>query len=80
MGITGAGGRLDPVRAQAGWWLRELADFEADMPDMRSVREELERLRFGARATWPDPEPVFRRARQVRRAARRRGQVGQGSV
>ena len=25
--------------------------------------EELQRLRFGARETWPEPEAVFRRAR-----------------
>ena len=70
-----AGGRLDPVRAQAGRWLRELGDFDAETPEVKAAQMELERLRFGARETWPEPEPDFRRARQARRAARRRGRV-----
>ncbi|MEO6874754.1 MAG: DUF3488 and transglutaminase-like domain-containing protein [Opitutaceae bacterium] len=43
--------------------------------EVQQVRAELERLRFGARATWPEPEPVFRRAQRALRAARRRGRV-----
>ena len=74
------GGRSDPVRAKAGRWLRELADFEGGEIGLESAREELERLRFGPRATWPQPEPVFRRARQALRGARRTGRVRQRSV
>jgi len=35
------------------------------------VRAELERLRYGARATWTQPEVVLRRARRVVRARRK---------
>lgn len=73
------GGRGDPVRAKAGRWLRELGEFGGTDVELRPVREELERLRFGARLTWPEPEPVFRRARQAVRWARRRGRVATGS-
>ena len=76
----GSGGKLDPVRAQAGRWLRELGEYDDRGSEARPVQAELERLRFGARATWPEPEPVFRRARQALRAARRQGRVGQRSV
>jgi len=76
-----SGGRIDPVRAKAGRWLRELAhpsprlQRTGETPEFRDVREELERLRFGERTTWPEPEPVFRRARQAVRAGRRQGRV-----
>jgi transglutaminase-like putative cysteine protease len=73
-------GRMDPVRLKAGRWLRELAEFDAEETGMRTMRGELERLRFGPRVTWPEPEPVFRRARQALRAARRRERVGPASV
>lgn len=68
-------GRIDPVRAKAGRWLRELADAANAGTESRPVIADLQRLRFGARASWPEPEPVFRHARQVIRAARRRGRV-----
>ena len=71
----GTRGRMDPVRAQAGFWLRELADFPGGSLEQEQVAAQLQRLRFGARATWPEPEPVFRRARQAVRAARRQGRV-----
>jgi hypothetical protein len=82
----------DPVRLQAGRWLRELS--EAGSPSFAEasagratppynggggetarVIGELQRLRFGARETWPEPEPVFRRARAAVRAERRRVRV-----
>jgi hypothetical protein len=69
------GGRMDPVRFKAGRWLRELAETGAEGSETRAVRAELERLRFGPRVTWPEPEAVFRRARQALRAARRGGRV-----
>lgn len=74
-----SGGRIDPVRARAGRWLREFEDFAGNETDLRSVRGELQRLRFGARETWPEPAPVFRRARHALRTARRQGRVRQGS-
>ena len=70
-----AGTKGDPVRAKAGRWLREMAGCGGAEFELRGVVEELQRLRYGARATWPEPEPVFRRARQALRAARRRGRV-----
>jgi hypothetical protein len=61
----------DPVRVRAGGWLRALREEPAAPRAVADVVAELQRLRFGARSTWPDPEPVFRRARQALRAARR---------
>lgn len=71
----GAGTKGDPVRAKAGRWLREMAGCGGAEFELRGIVEELQRLRYGARATWPEPEPVFHRARQALRAARRRGRV-----
>lgn len=62
----------DPVRREAGRWLRKLPGGEEDIPGGGRVRQDLQRLRFGSAATWPEPEHVFRQARQVSRAARRR--------
>jgi transglutaminase-like putative cysteine protease len=62
----------DPVRMEAGRWLRQLADAGARTPADESVVAELQRLRFGARDSWPRPEKVFRRARQAARERRRR--------
>jgi hypothetical protein len=84
--------RDDPVRREAGRWLRKIAEAGGTIPRTskpetgRSVPEtgyrkpervepvvaELQRLRFGARATWAEPQTVFRRARQTWREARRR--------
>jgi transglutaminase-like putative cysteine protease len=61
----------DPVRADARRWLVKLAGCPAPTTECAVVRGELQRLRFGARATWPEPEKVFRRAQQALRAARR---------
>jgi transglutaminase-like putative cysteine protease len=62
-------GRPDPVRAEAGRWLRRLQTRRGKT----AVVAELERLRYGARPTWPEPEAVFRRARQAWREAQRSG-------
>lgn len=64
-------GREDPVRREAGRWLRKLSFAPFD-PDAQQTLAELQRLRFGPRATWPEPLQVFRRARRVLRDARRR--------
>ena len=74
---TAAGGKADPVRAQAGRWLRALAEAGGQDGETSPVLADLQRLRFGAKATWPAPEPVFRRARHALRTARRRGRVTQ---
>lgn len=94
------GGRNeDPVRLEAGRWLRRIADrgssvaLRAEEDTLRilrrsasdgghvadwrteeetEVKAELQRLRYGARATWPEPEKVFRKARRVWRERRRK--------
>jgi hypothetical protein len=58
-------GRMDPVRREAGRWLARLHG-RVQSPELPVG---LERLRYGARETWPEPEGVFR---QARRLARRR--------
>ncbi|MEY2879853.1 MAG: hypothetical protein RLZZ15_2233 [Verrucomicrobiota bacterium] len=76
------GGRADPVRREAGRWLARVTDGPdargradgvdgAGAAERDAVRADLERLRFGARATWAEPAGIFRRARRVVRAARR---------
>jgi hypothetical protein len=70
--------REDPVRREAGRWLRKIAESgkwsaeRAEHPDHANVTAELQRLRYGARATWPEPGVVFRRARLVAVARGRR--------
>ena len=64
-------GRMDPVRAEAARWLRTISDFGYRIPDSQTVTVELQRLRFGARGTWPEPEGVFRAARRAVRELRR---------
>ena len=64
-------GREDPTRREAGRWLRKLAETPLKSEDWTEVRTELQRLRFGARPTWPPAEKVFRRARRSLREARR---------
>lgn len=59
------GQAFDPVRTDAGRWLARLSQLENLPPENEPVIAELQRLRFGARASWPEPKPVFRRARRV---------------
>lgn len=67
-------GQMDPVRREAGRWLRRIAEGgrrkaegqSAHDDVRRDVRAELERLRYGRRETWPEPRGVFRRARRLR--------------
>lgn len=65
----------DPVRREAGRWLRRLADVPRETDEDAAVVADLQRVRFGARPTWPAPERTFRRARQVLHAGRRRTRV-----
>lgn len=61
----------NPVRREAGRWLEKITVDQAGAPGAGQVRADLQRLRFGAPGTWPEPERVFRQARQVSRTARR---------
>jgi transglutaminase-like putative cysteine protease len=63
------GRRLDPVRLEAGKWLRRLSSGE---PKERAgaVVGELERLRYGPPASWPEPAGVFKKARAAVRKPR----------
>jgi transglutaminase-like putative cysteine protease len=70
--------RDDPVRREAGRWLHRLSGYTARDAEWQSAVAELQRVRFGARPTWPPPEKVFRRARLAVRAARRRERAGGG--
>ena len=66
--------RRDPVRAAAGRWLaRVRAQAEGGVPEAAAVIADLQRLRYGARETWPEPMEVFHRARRASR--RRRGEA-----
>lgn len=63
--------RPDPVRREAARWLELLRrETGGDLTNWR-VAAELERLRFGAPATWPDPARTFSEARRAVRTARR---------
>lgn len=57
--------KADPVRREAGRWLRRL-DGPAELV------AELQRLRYGHAGTWPRPADVFRRARKARVSSARR--------
>jgi hypothetical protein len=63
--------KFDPVRHKAGRWLRKISDGGTRNAECLAVREDLRRLRYGRRETWPEPRGVFKRARQARRAAKR---------
>jgi hypothetical protein len=68
-----AGGvrRPDPVRREAGRWMAALRRAAGGEVSSWRVAADLERLRFGAPATWPDPGRTFTEARRAVRAARR---------
>jgi transglutaminase-like putative cysteine protease len=63
--------REDPIRREAGRWLRKTEKLAAGRADRVQIVSELQRLRFGARSSWPAPEKVFRQARRLVREARR---------
>jgi protein-glutamine gamma-glutamyltransferase len=64
-----------PVRREASYWLARISETEARTDDAETVVTELQRLRFGATATWPDPKKAFRRARRSLREMRRQARV-----
>lgn len=55
--------REDPVRREAGRWLVRLRGLVVEPV----LLAELQRLRYGPRASWSAPGAVFRRSRQARR-------------
>jgi hypothetical protein len=59
LAAMGRGRRVDPVRREAGRWLRRVEGPPALVAD-------LQRLRFGPVPTWPRPADVFRAARRAR--------------
>ena len=65
----------DPVRREAARWIARLAREESPTAEAARSLVELHRLRFGARATWSEPQKVFRRARHAVREARRQRRV-----
>ncbi|MDP1579134.1 MAG: transglutaminaseTgpA domain-containing protein [Candidatus Didemnitutus sp.] len=65
-----APGALDPVRREAGRWLRHRQDYAREgnaalWPDPLVL--DLQRLRYGRRETWPNPRAIFQQAKRVRR-------------
>jgi hypothetical protein len=66
--LPALGGRrgTDPVRREAGRWLRRVEGPEALVLD-------LQRIRYGPAPTWPRPADVFRRARRAASSRPRRG-------
>jgi len=58
-------GKMDPVRREAGRWLRKISDSGSGNADLADVRTELEKLRYGPQARWPEPMGVFRRAKRT---------------
>jgi protein-glutamine gamma-glutamyltransferase len=63
--FMGRGRGFDPVRHEAGRWLRRV-----DAPD--ALVADLQRLRYGPAPTWPRPSEVFRRARRSSSSSKRR--------
>ncbi len=63
--------RIDPVRREAGRWLQRLERGGpvggASGDEAAAVHAALQRLRYGDRRTWPEPDRVFTRARRLPR-------------
>lgn len=69
-----SGSHRDPVRLEAGRWLRRLASMRGLEPNAcGEIEGKLLRLRYGERSTWPDPGEVFRAAHKAYRSATRAG-------
>lgn len=64
--------RADPARREAGRWLARLHEKRADRePATEAVWPQLERIRYGARSTWPELGQVFRQARKASRGRKK---------
>ncbi len=68
---------VDPVRREAGEWLRRLRAIPGDGAEVAAVEQTLLRLRYGARESWPDSRAVFRQARGAVKRARRGRRVSE---
>lgn len=55
------------VRQLAGRWLQRLASLPGS-GELGGIRADLQRLRYGAPTTWPEPRQVFRQAKAAVRA------------
>lgn len=68
--------REDPMRREAGRWLQKFTR-SGNVPPASdpTVLAELQRVRFGARSSWSEPDKLFRRARRALREERRRPPV-----
>lgn len=59
---------VDPVRREAGRWLRRMSERKPEGAvgdEWTQVRADLERLRYGPRQNWPNPQGAFRRAKRA---------------
>jgi hypothetical protein len=65
----------DPIRRDAGWWLGKIKQIEIVGVEAVQTLADLQRLRFGPRNTWTEPQKVFRHAKQIMRADGRRRRV-----
>ncbi|MDB6169510.1 MAG: transglutaminase domain protein, partial [Verrucomicrobia bacterium] len=63
----------DPTRAEAGRWLWKIAGDRGHGAEHGAVVDDLRRIRFGPRETWPNARPVFVRARRSFRKGGARG-------
>ena len=61
----------DRVRTEAGRWLARWPAAGKGNAEAEAIRRALERLRFGAPASWEEPRAVFKKARQAWRRLRR---------
>jgi transglutaminase-like putative cysteine protease len=70
-GLTRRG--VDPVRREAGRWLSRITEHETtgNQAELAQVRADLERLRYGPRQSWPNPQGAFTRAKRACRLAKR---------
>lgn len=67
--------KFDPVRQNAGRWLGKMRERGvigggSGSSEAAQAIAELQRLRYGARETWPEPRGVFKRAKRVKTAKR----------
>ncbi len=70
LGRTSAKGEAR-VRAEAGRWLARVEPWCGSSRDAERIVSDLQRIRFGAKATWPDPTRTLREAKQLWRRRRK---------
>ena len=69
LGHTSARGEAR-VRAEAGRWLARVGPECGLSRNAERIVSDLQRIRFGSRATWPDPTQTFREAKRLWRGRR----------